>query len=102
VLRDLISLTQSAIEEAYLADSDNVQASHVKAAALSLARGKLLGLSDKELEILQKVATEGKFIPRTDKDIRLLVTRRILEYEYPARRYAVHPTIIPIIQNIKV
>ncbi len=101
VLRDLINLAQASIEEAYLADSDNLQPMHVEAAAASFGRAKLLGLSDIALEILIVMLTENKFIPRTDEDIRLLVTGRILEYRYPKKRYAVHPAIVPALQLIQ-
>ena len=43
---------------------------------------------------------EGKFIPRTEQDIKLLITRCIIEYVYPKQRYAVHPAIEPIIEQI--
>jgi hypothetical protein len=98
VLRDLINLTQSSIEEAYVSDKDSLQKTHVEAAASSFGRAKLLGISDLDLEVLKKVSETGDFIPRTDEDLRLLVTGRILEYQYPSRRFAVHPTIQPLIQ----
>lgn len=101
VLRDLINLTQASIEEAYLSDSNNLQKVHIEAAMDSFGRAKLLGLSDSELEILEQVLSKSTFIPRTDEDIRLLVTGRILEYRYPQRRYVVHPTLQPLIQKIQ-
>jgi hypothetical protein len=101
VLRDLINLTQASIEEAYLSDSDNLQKVHVEAAMDSFGRAKLLGLSDSELEILEQLLSKNTFIPRTDEDIRLLVTGRILEYRYSQRRYVVHPTLQPLIQKIQ-
>jgi hypothetical protein len=101
VLRDLINLTQTSIEEAYLSDSNNLQKVHVEAAMDSFGRAKILGLSDSEIEILEQVLSKSTFIPRTDEDIRLLVTGRILEYRYPQRRYVVHPTLQPLIQKIQ-
>ncbi len=101
VLRDLINLTQASIEEAYLSDSENLQKVHVEAAMDSFGRAKLLGLSDSDLEILEQVLSKNTFFPRTDEDIRLLVTGRILEYRYPQRRYVVHPTLQPLIQKIQ-
>jgi hypothetical protein len=97
VLRDLINLTQSSIEEAYVSDDENLNTTHVEAAVNSFGRAKLLGVSDQDLEVLKQVAETGKFIPRTDDEIRLLVTGRILEYQYPARRFAVHPTLQPLL-----
>ncbi len=95
VLRDLINLTQSAIEEAYLADndSDKLQQQSVEAAVASFSRAKLLGFSDEELDMVLDMLDKNIFVPRTDEDIRLLITGRILEYRYPKRRYAVHPAI---------
>jgi hypothetical protein len=97
VLRDLINLTQSSIEEAYVSNEEHLEKTHVETAADSFGRAKLLGVSDQDLEVLKQVAETGKFIPRTDDEIRLLVTGRILEYQYPARRFAVHPTLQPLL-----
>jgi len=44
VLRDLINLTQVAIEEAYLSDSDRLELIHVQKAIYLFGRAKLLGL----------------------------------------------------------
>jgi hypothetical protein len=101
VLRDLISLTQSSIEEAYVSDDDSLKLkqSHVEVAADSFGRAKLLGVSDQDLEVLKKVAETGKFIPRTDEEVRLLVTGRILEYQYPAKRFSVHPILKSLIKS---
>jgi hypothetical protein len=100
--KDLLShlqfLTQSSIEESYISDEENLKQTHIEAAANSFGRAKLLGVSNQDLEILKKVSETGDFIPRTDIEIRLLVTGRILEYKYPAKRFAVHPTIQPLIQ----
>lgn len=98
VLRDLINLAQASIEEAYLADCDNLQKSHVETSVTAFGKAKLLGVSDEELNILKNMLTENTFIPRTDEDVRLLITGRILEYRYPRRRYIVHPSILPVLQ----
>ncbi len=100
VLRDLINLAQFSIEEAYISDEDRLQPKHVEAAANSLGRAKMLSISDQDLNVLKKVSETGNFIPRTDAEIRLLVTGRILEYQYPKRRFAVHPTILLLMQEL--
>lgn len=100
VLRDLISLTQAAIEETYISGDDKIKDKHIFDAVVSLGKSQILGLSNEELEILQIIMKKGNFIPRTDQDIKLLVTRRIIEYIYPKQRYAVHPAIVPIIEQI--
>jgi hypothetical protein len=97
VLRDLINLTQASVEEAYVSDEEHLEQIHVETAADSFGKAKLLGVSDQDLEVLKQVAETGKFIPRTDEEIRLLVTGRILEYQYPTRRFIVHPTLQPLI-----
>jgi hypothetical protein len=98
VLRDLINLTQSSIEECYMSDDENLNSSHVQLAANSFGRAKFLGVSNSDLETLIKVSETGDFIPRTDEEVRLLVMGRILEYQYPKRRFVVHPTIQPLLQ----
>jgi Cdc6-like AAA superfamily ATPase len=100
VLRDLIILTQASIEETYLSGEDKVQEQQVLKAVDSTGRNQLLGISDNELKIIKQILQTGTFIPRTDEDLRLLVRRIILEYRYPKLRYAVHPAMKPLIQQI--
>ncbi|MBO0348549.1 hypothetical protein J0895_05395 [Phormidium pseudopriestleyi FRX01] len=102
MLRDLINLTQSAIQEAYLSGSDNLNEAHVEVAAQSFGRAKIFGISDEECDTMERVSKEGKFIPRTEEDIRLLVEGKILEYRYPELRHAVHPALSPLIKKSKV
>ena len=100
VLRDFITLTQASIEETYLSGEDKVQEQQVLKAVDSTGRNQLLGISDNELKIIKQILQTGTFIPRTDEDLRLLVRRVILEYRYPKLRYAVHPAMKPLIQQI--
>ncbi|MEO0840331.1 MAG: hypothetical protein AAF063_15680 [Cyanobacteria bacterium J06643_5] len=100
ILRDLINLTQAAIEETYISGEEKLSKNYVLNAVESLGKSQILGLSNDELEILQIIMKKGKFIPRTEQDIKLLVTRRIIEYVYPKQRYVVHPAIVPIIEQI--
>lgn len=102
VLRDLINLTQAAIEEAYISDSDNVEENHVERAINSFGRGKMLGTTDDELKVLKTMCQKDNFIPRTQEDIQLLASQRILEYQYPKKRFAVHPTIKEFLQKASV
>lgn len=99
VLRDLMSLTQSAIEEAYVDGSDNITLEHAEQAIASLARSKFMGLTDANLETLQKVISQKTFTPRTPEELELLLTGHILEYTYPRKHFAVHPVLIPLIQE---
>ena len=99
VLRDLMSLTQSAIEEAYVDGSDNITLEHSQEAVNSLARSKFMGLTDANLETLQKVISQKTFTPRTPEELELLLTGYILEYTHPRKHFAVHPVLVPLIQE---
>jgi hypothetical protein len=100
VLRDLITLAQAAGEEAYLTGTDTITEDHVEVAADAFGRKHLLGLGPDELEVLQRVRTKGIFVQTSDKDLALLVTRRVLEYQNGRPRYAVHPTIRPLLEQL--
>ena len=101
VMRDLISLARSAGEEAYTAGADQIRLPHVKAAADAFGRTLMLGLGTDEIEVLQRVRLKGAFVPTSDKDIALLLTRRVLEYGSNGRaRYAVHPTLAPLLSQL--
>jgi len=100
VLRDLISMARGAGEEAYTAGADRIGLTHVEAAADSFGRALMLGLGSDEVEVLQRVRTKGSFVQTSDKDIALLVTRRVLEYGNGVRRFAVHPTIAPLLEQL--
>jgi hypothetical protein len=100
VLRDLITLAQAAGEEAYLAGADTIATEHVETAADAFGRKHLLGLGPDELDVLQRVRTKGIFVQTSDKDLALLVTRRVLEYQNGRPRYAVHPTIRPLLEQL--
>ena len=101
VLRDLMSLSQSAIEEAYVDGSDNITLEHTQEAVTSLARSKFMGLTDENLKMLQQVVSQKNFTPRTPEDLELLLTGHILEYRHPRKHFAVHPVLIPLIQGIQ-
>jgi len=101
VLRDLMSLSQSAIEEAYVDGSDNITLEHTQEAVASLARSKFMGLTDENLKMLQQVVSQKNFTPRTPEDLELLLTGHILEYRHPRKHFAVHPVLIPLIQGIQ-
>ena len=94
-----MSLTQSAIEEAYVDGSDNITLEHAQQSVASLARSKFMGLTDENLKTLQKVISQKRFTPRTPEDLELLLTGHILEYTYPRKHFAVHPVLIPLIQE---
>jgi hypothetical protein len=100
VLRDLMSLCQTAIEEAYMDGSEMITEQHAKQAILAIKRSKIIGLTDSSIEILSEVMTENSFSPRTAEDFDLLLTGHILEYRYPRRRFVVHPILVPILEKM--
>ncbi|MBE9201138.1 MULTISPECIES: hypothetical protein [unclassified Nodularia (in: cyanobacteria)] len=100
VLRDFITLTQSAIEETYLSGEDKVQKKHVLSAVDSFGRSQLLGLSNDELKILQLSLDIEKPIPRNNENLRLRIRRLILEYRSPKNRYTVHPAVKHLVERI--
>ena len=100
VLRDLMSLSQTAIEEAYMDGSDLITEGHANQAISAIERSKIIGLTDSSIEILSKVMTENSFSPRTSEDFELLLTGHILEYRYPRRRFVVHPILAPILEKM--
>lgn len=102
VLRDFINLVRASIEETYLSGEDEVNEQHIFRAFDTFSRSQLLGISDNELKIIKQTLKTEKFIPRTDEDLRLLVRRLILEYREPNIRYAVHPAIKQLLEEITV
>jgi len=94
VVRDLLTLAQSACVEAYIDGADQVGPREVAAAIDTFGRKHLQGLRPAELDILQRVRTTGSFLHTSEDDLALLMTRRVLEYRGGGPvRYAVHPTI---------
>lgn len=100
VLRDLLALARAAGEEAYMSGADKVEITHIATAADAFGRKLIFGLGPEEIEVLQRVRTTGAFVPTSDQDLALLVTRRVLEYQTNARRFAVHPTLAPLLQQM--
>ncbi len=101
VLRDLISLARAAGEDAYTAGASQVRKRHVDNAGDAFGRTLMLGLDKDELSVLQRVRTAGQFVPTSDKDLALLITRRVLEYVNGRSRYAVHPTLRTLLKQIE-
>jgi hypothetical protein len=99
VLRDLVTLTQAAIEEAYLAGDETLDLTHVEKAVQSLA-SRMLRISEKEIVVLRNQLKGENFILGTPESFKLLSSRQVLEYRYPTVRYAVHPAIVPLLQPV--
>jgi len=90
VLRDLINLTQVAIEEAYLSDSDRLEQAHVENAVYSFGRAKLLGFSDSQARYILK---QESINPTEGFERQFILNGCILQYTYPKKRYVLHPAI---------
>jgi hypothetical protein len=101
LLRDLLQLTRSAVEEAFVAGADAVTPAHVERAVDELGRTMMFGLRDGEIDTLNTLRRRGAFVPTDDDDIALLVSRRVVEYQGPTKRYAVHPTIEPLLASLR-
>jgi hypothetical protein len=94
VLRDLLSLAQSSLVEAYMDGTEVVGTKEVSNAIDNFGRKHLQGLRSAELDVLQRVRTRGSFVQTSEDDLALLMTRRVLEYRTNHQpRYVVHPTI---------
>jgi hypothetical protein len=101
VLRDLLALAQSACVETYLGGGDRVEPAEAAAAIDAFGRKHLQGLRPAEIEVLQRVRTKGSFVQTSEEDLALLMTRRVLEYRNQGQlRYAVHPTIEKLLQEL--
>ncbi len=102
VLRDLLTLAQAAVNEAYIRGGDQVSSEHIQIAADSFGRKQMLGLDSEEIETLQRVRTRGSFVQTSAKDLGLLLTRHILEYQDANGKtvYKVHPTLQPLLEQI--
>jgi hypothetical protein len=102
VLRDLLSLAQAALVEAYMDGGDRVGSHEVDAAVDAFGRKHLQGLRPAELEVLQRIRTHGAFVQTSEDDLALLMTRRVLEYRsQKLPRYAVHPTIEGLLRDLE-
>jgi hypothetical protein len=101
VLRDLLALAQSALVEVYMSGHDRIGSHDVDDAVDAFGRKHLQGLRPAELEVLQRVRTQGTFVETSEDDLALLMTRRVLAYRSGDRpRYAVHPTISHLLMQL--
>lgn len=102
VLRDLLTLAQAAVNETYIRGGEQVSDEHVAIAADNFGRKQLLGLDSEEIEKIQRVRTHRSFVQTSPKDLGLLLTRHILEYQDSRGKtlYRVHPTLEPLLEQI--
>lgn len=102
ILRDLLELTRSAVEEAFVSGADSVTEAHIERSVDAFGRTMMFGLRKKEILTLQKLRRHKVFVPTSDDDLALVVSRRIIEYPGITKRYSVHPTIEPLLASLGV
>jgi len=101
LLRDLLQLTRSAVEEAFVAGADAVGADHVARAVDAFGRTMMFGLRKGEIDTLETLRRRSSFVPTDDDTIALLVSRRVIEYQGTTKRFALHPAIEPLVASLR-
>jgi hypothetical protein len=97
VLRDLVSLTRSAGEYAYLDDADTIERVHVDRSIEQLGNSYLLGLGTRQKSALEGMLKGAGFAPSDSESMELLITRRVLEQS--ESRYEVHPALSHVLSR---
>jgi hypothetical protein len=94
VLRDLLTLTRTAAENAYRGDENRIARKHVLSAVKQLGNRYLVGLGNTHKRLIRRLADNSEF-PIEDSTAReLLVNRQVLEYFSRGREFfAVHPAL---------
>lgn len=111
IMRDLIALARNAGETAYSLGADKISLEHIDIAADRFGRALLLGLSKDATQRLTSIYnTQIRFAhpPRSfieftasnDVDIDLLIRRLIIEFPELPPRFALHPTIRPLLGGL--
>lgn len=99
VLRDLMTLSRSAIVNAYSSERDHVEMSDVEAAARNIGSGYYMGLGSEQIRALMDLRDGGPFLPNSAVHAELIASGRLLQYEGPPPRYAVHPTLAQLLNG---
>ncbi len=100
VLRDLIELARSAVEEAYLAGRDAVGPQEVDAAIAHFARALALGLDGAAISTLISVQATQQVRVFDEPTLRLLKNRQILEHRDASGSYfEPHPALGSMLQR---
>jgi hypothetical protein len=95
VLRDLISLSRDAAEEAYVSDRDSITADDVKKVVHQLGTGYLRGLGPRAIQTLLQLQNSKSFDVSLPANVELLLTRRVLECS--STDFRVHPALLSVI-----
>jgi hypothetical protein len=95
VLRDMIALAHSALQEAYAGGGNHVEVKHVERVAKAFGRHLMTGLDEGDHQTLEALQHRNYFVGDDPSESFLLATRRIIVYSTADGdiRYAVHPTI---------
>jgi hypothetical protein len=96
ILRDLITLTQTAIEAAYFSGENQVTLEHVETAIADFGHSRTFNLTNEELTTLRSFMAQEQ-TPVGEVANKLLLTGRMIEYQHPFRRCIVHPAIQPLL-----
>lgn len=99
VVRDLIELARSAVEEAYLGGCSVVGPTEVEAAITRLANALSLGVGTETMERLAYVRARRQIFTMDEPTVRMLKNRQILEYRDGSRGsyFVPHPVLEPLI-----
>jgi hypothetical protein len=108
ILRDLISLCRAAGAEAYARGADQLGGEHAVIAADRFGRDLLIGTTREMMarlrELLPRLPRRRPqyvtFTVTGDVEQRLLLERLIIEVPAVPVRYAVHPTILPLLGGV--
>jgi hypothetical protein len=100
VLRDLIELARSAVEEAYLEGRDTVGPQDVEATIAHFARALALGMDGTAISTLRSVQTTRQVRAFDEPTLRLLKNRQILEHRDASGSYfEPHPALGSMLQR---
>jgi len=98
VLRDLLTLAQSAAQYAYRDAEDRIARKHVQAAIRQLGNRYLVGIGSPQRRLIQRLQREGRFSTQDSASRELLVNRQVLEYSKGGRDYfKVHPALANVL-----
>jgi hypothetical protein len=95
VLRDMIALAHSAVQEAYADGEDHVEVKHVERVSKTFGRHLMTGLNEENHRTLDALFHHDYFAGTDTSESFLLASRRIVVYSTADGdiRYAVHPTM---------
>jgi hypothetical protein len=98
VLRDLLSLAESAAQYAYRDGEDRIGSGHVQAAVRQLGNRYVAGIGDTQRHLLGQLQKYGQFDVEDPNCRELLVNRQVLEYSKHGLDYfRVHPALAKIL-----